>query len=305
MTTPVTTFQKLFASKKSVYYYAQKSLRIVWARKLLGGLVAAFVPNRAVAALAPQSVLSLGELQREGVTFTPWASLDKAQISGVLDFLASKPLFAPGDTESRQHPVLIGRPEASSFRKLHHTPEDIAQCKALVELANHPQLLAIASGYLGATPTIAAMQAWWTMGHASNTTELARDDMFHRDVDDLRFVKMFMYLTDVDANNGVHSFVPTSHRSTQLVNRAPITDAQVRHYFGDDGEKTFTGPAGTLFLEDTWGIHRQTPAVSGRRCIFSVIYSVSGLDPNSPPRPVALLPRGLDAYINRIYFTPS
>lgn len=300
-----TTAHKLFASKKSVYYYAQKSLRIVWARKLLGWLVAALVPARPLATLQAQAVENLRELRRDGVTFTPWASLSGAQIASALDFLASKPLFAPGDTEARQHPVLITQADASSFRKLHYTPEDMSQCKELVALANHPQLLAIASSYLGATPTIAAMQAWWTMGHASNAIELARDDMFHRDVDDLRFVKMFIYLTDVHSQNGVHSFVPKSHRSTELVKRAPITDEQVRRYFGDAGEKTFTGPAGTIFLEDTWGIHRQTPAVTGRRCIFSVIYTVSGLDPNSPPRPVAPLPPGLDAYINRIYFTPT
>ena len=300
-----TTVQKLFASKKSVYYYAQKSLRIVWVRRLLGWLVAALVPARPLASMQPQAAVSLRELRQDGVTFTPWASLGNAQIAYALDFLAGKPLFAPGDTESRQHPVLITQPEASSFRKLHHTAEDMSQCRELVDLANHPQLLAIAADYLGATPTIAAMQAWWTIGHASNAIELARDDMFHRDVDDLRFLKMFTYLTDVDANNGVHSFVPTSHRSTELVKRAPISNEQVRHYFGDDGEKTFTGPAGTIFLEDTWGIHRQTPAVSGRRCIYSVIYTVSGLDPNSPPRPVAPLPPGLDAYINRIYFTPT
>lgn len=300
-----TSVLKLFASKRSVYYYAQKSLRIVWARKLFGQLVALLVPARPMAALQPEVAPNLVQLRQDGVTFTPWASLTSAQISSALDFLASKPLFNPADMALRQNPVLITQPDASSFRKLHHTAEDVSQCKELVTLANHPQFLAIARDYLGATPTIAAMQVWWTMGHASNAIDLARDDMFHRDVDDLRFVKMFTYLTDVGQDNGVHSFVPRSHRSTELVKRAPITNEQVCRYFGDDGEKTFEGPAGTIFLEDTWGIHRQTPAVSGRRCIFSVIYSVSGLDPNSPPRPVAPLPPGLDAYINRIYYTPT
>ena len=300
-----TTVLNLFASKKSVYYYAQKSLRIVWARKLLGWLVAALVPARPLAALQAQAIENLRELRRDGVTLTPWASLTGTQIASALDFLASKPLFALGDTDAKQCPVLINQIEARSYRKLHHTPEDVSQCYELVTLANHPQFLAIAADYLGATPSIAAMQVWWTMGHASNAVDLARDDMFHRDVDDLRFVKMFTYLTDVDSQNGVHSFVPTSHRSTELVKRASITDEQVRRHFGDNGEKTFTGPAGTIFLEDTWGIHRQTPAVSGRRCIFSVIYTVSGLDPNSPPRPVASLPMGLDAYVNRIYYTPT
>ena len=156
-----TTVQKLFASKKSVYYYAQKSLRIVWARRLIGWLVAALVPARPLAALQAQAAENLRELRQNGVTFTPWASLTSAQIGSALDFLASKPLFAPGDTDERQHPVLITQVEASSFRKLHYTPEDVAQCKELVSLANHSQLLAMAADYLGATPTIAAMQTLW------------------------------------------------------------------------------------------------------------------------------------------------
>ena len=300
-----TSILKLFASKKSVYYYAQKSLRIVWARKLLGQLVAMLVPARPFAPLQPQAAENLVQLRQDGVAFTPWARLTDAQIGSALEFLATKPLYSPEDYSAHQHPVLISQPEAASFRKLHHTYEDVAACSELVTLANHPQLLAVVAAYLGATPTIASMQVWWTLGHASNAVEVARDDMFHRDVDDLKFIKIFMYLTDVGQENGVHSFVPTSHRSTWLVKRAPITDEQIRQHFGDDAERIFVGPAGTIFLEDTWGIHRQTPAVSGRRCIYSVIYTVSGLDPNSPPRPVAPLPPGLDAYINRIYFTPT
>lgn len=297
-----TSILKLFASKRSVYYYAQKSLRIVWARKLLGQLVALLVPARPLAPLQPQVAENLLQLKQQGVAFTPWARLTSTQLETALGFLASKPLYSPENYAARQHPVLISQPEAASFRKLHHTHEDVAQCTELATLANHPQILGVVAAYLGATPTIAGLQVWWTLGHASNATELARDDMFHRDVDDLRFIKLFMYLTDVGPENGVHSFVPTSHRSTELVRRAPITDEQVRLHFGADAERTFTGPAGTIFLEDTWGIHRQTPAVSGRRCMFSVMYTVSGLDPNSPPHPVAELPLGLDAYINRVFY---
>ena len=298
-----TSILKLFANKRSVYYYAQKSIRIVWARKLLGQIVALLVPARRLAALEPQAVESLRQLRQDGVAFTPWAGLTNVQIKSAVAFLATKPLFSPEDYASRRHPVLISQPEAASFRKLHHTHQDVAQCTELVTLANHPQLLAVVAAYLGATPTIAAMQVWWTLGHASNATELARDDMFHRDVDDLRFIKMFMYLTDVGQENGVHSFVPTSHRSNALVRRAPITSEQVCLHFGSNAERRYAGPAGTIFLEDTWGIHRQTPAVSGRRCIFSVMYTVSGLDPNSPPIPVAPLPPDLDAYVNRIFYT--
>ena len=123
-----TSILKLFASKKSVYYYAQKSLRIVWVRKLLGQLVALLVPARPMAPLQAHGVENLQQLRHDGVAFTQWAQLTRAQLALALEFLDDKPLYTIDDYEARQHPVLISQPEAARFGKLHHASKDVAQC---------------------------------------------------------------------------------------------------------------------------------------------------------------------------------
>lgn len=293
---------KLLSDRRAPYYYLQKAIRLLWLRRALGAAVAWCVPKRQLAPLSPQSLASLADLKRDGVAFLPWAQLPVQQISQLAEQLRGKPVYARADHATRRHPQYIAEPAALQHNKLYHDPRDVAQMPELVALANHPQLLAMVASYIGATPTIASMEAWWTIGHPNAAQQLAQDDMFHRDVDDLRFLKTFLYLTDVNLENGAHSFVKQSHRSDQFVRRAPISVEQVHAAFGAQAVMPFAAPAGTLFMEDTWGIHRQTPAVAGIRLVFSVIYSVSGLDPNSPPKPLLPLPPGLDAYINRVIF---
>lgn len=296
---------KIFSSKRAFYYYGQKSLRLVWLRRLLGAWVARLVPSRPLAGLQPPARLSLEQLTTDGVTFPLWAQLPHETIERLTTQLRSLPVYALGDLHIYRSPIDIKQPQAMAHSRLYHAAADVARIPELVGLANHPQVLALVASYLGAAPTIVNMQAWWSIGHADAMQHLSQDDMFHRDVDDLRFLKMFMYLTPVNQDNGAHGFVLQSHRSAQLARRGAISSEQIQRHFSLSSVKLFTGPPGTLFIEDTWGIHRQSPAVAGVRLAFAVIYNVSGLDPNSPPVPVAALPAGLDPYINRIFFTST
>jgi hypothetical protein len=120
---------------------------------------------------------------------------------------------------------------------------------------------------------------------------------FHRDIDDLRFVKLFCYLTDVDEESGPHVYLPGSHRANKLTATGRYQEEEVYQAFGEP--RRFTGPAGLTFLENTYGFHRGLPVKSKPRLIFQVLYS---LRPNGygPKRPIGS--RGThDRYINRVY----
>ncbi|MFM9879542.1 MAG: hypothetical protein ACKVOO_03920 [Burkholderiaceae bacterium] len=301
----MSSLAKIFSSKRALYYYVQKGIRLVWLRRALGAALAALVPRRKLVPLDAKAQQSLAELVRDGVTFPPWAKLPGSTIAHLVAHLRALPVYALADLRTRSVPLYVQQPEAMAHSRLYHAPADVACIPELVGLANHPQVLALVARYMGATPTIVSMQAWWSIGHADAALHLAQDDMFHRDVDDLRFLKMFMYLTDVGMDNGVHSFVMQSHQSMQLVRRGPISEMQIHQHFAPAAVASYTGEAGTLFIEDTWGIHRQSPATAGLRLAFAVIYNLSGLDPNSPPSPVAPLPQGLDPYINRVVFSAA
>ncbi len=69
-------------------------------------------------------------------------------------------------------------------------------------------------------------------------------------------------------------------------------------------DRHFTGPAGSCFLENTFGMHRGLPPQGRPRLIFQVTYCLMGL-PYAPAKPVAPLPPGFDPFINRFYFKES
>lgn len=170
-------------------------------------------------------------------------------------------------------------------------------------LANHPAVLSAVADFLGCKPTIAYMAAWWSMV-ADGTAQEA--EHFHRDYDDYKFVKLFVYLSDVDLQSGPHIFIRGSHVSTNLMARRRFDDDLVAANFPDqDDHLTLIGPAGTMFLETTFGLHRGFPPVAQNRLIFQVLYTLHPYygGPSQPVLAAGDAPgiEGLDPYINRIY----
>lgn len=178
-----------------------------------------------------------------------------------------------------------------------HT-EHILECPDVLAVANHPRLLAAAARYLGCKPTISNLSIWWSLP-ADGTAQEAEN--FHRDVDDWRFVKLFVYLSDVGPGGGPHCFVRGSHRSWRFVRKRRIDDAEVSAVFAADDMLQIQGKAGDAFLEDTFGLHKGQPPRSDRRLLFQVEYSVNPIAVYDY-HPAALSPQAaLDPYINRLF----
>jgi len=200
------------------------------------------------------------------------------------------------------------RPELGEFRAPNAAPPEthvanfrdtlLVDAPHALELANDPAVLAAVGTMLGCKPTIALLSAWWSMPTA-NGAEHA--ELFHRDIDDYRFIKLFIYLTEVSEDSGPHGFVKGSHgveRHTVAGSRIP--DAEVMESFGAENVMRFTGGPGTRFLENTYGVHRGFPPKSKPRLIFQVLYTQRPVI-YSPERPLAEAREGLDPFTNRLY----
>jgi hypothetical protein len=151
------------------------------------------------------------------------------------------------------------------------------------------------------------MAAWWSLkGHAQGE----HAELFHRDVDDWRFLKLFVYLTDVDDEAGPHAFVPGSQSAPKLLRIGRYADDQVIESFGPGAIQYYRGPRGTAFLENTFGLHKGLPPRTRNRLMFQVVYSLSEL-PYGPIRSfdaTRLAPGELatclkDPYVNRVYLS--
>jgi hypothetical protein len=147
----------------------------------------------------------------------------------------------------------------------------------LDQLANDPLLQEIARHYLAATPVITGVRVWWVFA----TPEAAYDNsittsFFHYDKDDYSALRVFFYLSPVDAGSGPHVVARGSHLKkplSQLVALGERTDAQLVAYYGEQSMHTVCGPAGSGFAEDPFCFHKATRPISGDRLMLEVKYA--------------------------------
>jgi hypothetical protein len=200
--------------------------------------------------------------------------------------------IAPGDAPPQTHVAFFSN-------------ETVVRAPHVLEIANNPKVLSIVSGFLGAKPTISLLTAWWSMPTKDGKAEQA--EQFHRDVDDIRFVKLFCYLTDVDEASGPHMFVPGSQSIDRLTTIRRYEDREIADAFGENNLSMFTGKAGTAFLENTYGFHRGVPPTKKPRLLFQVLYSLRN-SIYGPDKPVGRIgadgiPADIDPFINRVYLS--
>lgn len=152
---------------------------------------------------------------------------------------------------------------------------DIPEAAALPfaqDIAFHDDLLALAAAYFGSTPFVDSIQAWWSLSGNEMPEEA---ENFHRDNDGIKFLKFFIYLTDVGEKSGPHKFVKASHCEPVLLDRRRLSDEEVTAAFGAERILTMTGRAGDAFIEDTFGVHKGQLPISGRRLLLQVRYSLT------------------------------
>jgi hypothetical protein len=151
---------------------------------------------------------------------------------------------------------------------------DILTSGAAQRLVADASLLQIAHRYLGATPIQDLVTMWWSTSLGGDHSRAAQQ--FHFDLDRVRFLKVFILLTDVGDDNGPHVYVRGSHRDLPPAFRRDgrYPDAAVFERFGERVMK-IGGPRGTIFLADTRGLHKGQVLNAGHRLIFQLEYAVS------------------------------
>jgi hypothetical protein len=210
----------------------------------------------------------LSELRSSGIVVLP-EILSQAEIQEMAAFLVTRPNLV------QEGPVYA------------NTAEDIARAPHALRLATHPRILNIVGGLLGTTPVIADLCAWRT---EPSPTDDYGAHIFHRDRDDFRACKLFLYLSDVEADDGPHVFVRGTHdpeATKSLLERRQLGAELFDSLFKGDGRaiasmipKIFgdavtqvTGSAGKCFLESTYGFHRGRSVKRRPRLLFQVLYA--------------------------------
>jgi hypothetical protein len=156
-----------------------------------------------------------------------------------------------------------------------------AGCDAIRRIRDDITIQRIAARYLEARPRLVGVDLWWTFPvDASDEDRRRHAHLFHRDVDDFRFLKFFFYLTDVGDADGPHVVVTGSHLrplDAKLAGRLSLrrlTDEEVDERFGAETVKTILGVAGDGFAEDTFGVHKGMTPVANARLILQLQFAL-------------------------------
>lgn len=138
------------------------------------------------------------------------------------------------------------------------------------------EILPIINSYYKILTKIQTADIWITF---NSNRKLSRTNAqkWHRDRDDLKVIKVFLYLCDIDSSNGATEYIPDSNRGKKLSNLAKFSYGNIdsRDVYPDqdlidkkvlkDDIITLSGKAGTIFFVETTGLHRGGFAMSGER----------------------------------------
>ncbi len=166
-------------------------------------------------------------------------------------------------------------------------------------IANNPLILNTVTRYFGCLPTIQYMMCRWTYSF-DNDKNPVRSQLFHHDYHGLKFLKLFIYLTDVKNINEAHVFVKGSHdikknenyikqyRQTKGYNQEVINDwykkkkkrgehelqdNTIHEIFPKCNIDNVLGNKGYCFIEDTNGMHKGN-VPNEDRLFFSITYTI-------------------------------
>jgi hypothetical protein len=213
-----------------------------------------------------------------------------------------------------EHQIVYGE-DARAAPKTYYTSEFanpdlcILEFPEVVKLVANRFVMRLVHRHLGALPRLSGM------GLAISQSE--KDDNvpsgdWHLDKGPLSWLKMFIYLNDVDSESGPHGFVRGSQNDAfvnaalqesplgrpqharTLISTQRWSDAEVRAVF-PDRETYHIGRKGTAFLEDTRGFHKATRPTKGIRKMLTIEWSLDPSPLGVPKRRI-----GFDDFSNSI-----
>jgi hypothetical protein len=150
-----------------------------------------------------------------------------------------------------------------------------------VRFAVQPAVLNLANAYMGMYTRLNLVQVWHNLpsrGPARNA------QLWHRDRDDRRMFKLFIYFTDVGLGEGPLVYAPGTHKDG-TVQQDPETfgeegttarrsnDEQMHAVVPREKWITATGPKGTCILVDTWGYHKGGYVQQNDRLLYTCMFT--------------------------------
>lgn len=221
----------------------------------------------------------------EQESYSAGIDLPQSVLQEILDFVYTKPCL--GDRNPNFSFIYSDRKqvESSLGKKFVCASYKVSDCPAIDRLINDPALLELATKFLRAKPVCIGTDLLWSFPNSKTLEQqLNMAQVFHYDLDDYRSIKLFFYLTDVDASSGAHVCIRGSHRGKTILHQllgqrcASIPDERLVQTYGVDNVISLCGKAGFGFVEDPCCFHKGAPPATKERLLLQIQYAVNKYD---------------------------
>ena len=145
-------------------------------------------------------------------------------------------------------------------------------------------ILRVAQDYLCCEPIMDIVGMWWSVAAAKRTSEAERHtlaQLYHFDMNRIKWLKVLFYLTDVDKDGGPHCFIKGTHKAGSqpedvLKNGYQrVTDEELARHYQTEDMIEITGRRGTVVIADTRGFHKGKTPISRDRLVFQLNFCSS------------------------------
>jgi hypothetical protein len=197
---------------------------------------------------------------------------------GILDKLQRFAMNTPTSIRNIKEPILFD-PENIISEIYRFDVQDLVNNPDIQELIMDPVLINIAREYLDCEPIFDFPAMWWSAGFKEEASSDAAQ-LYHFDMDRIKWLKVFIYLNEVNHENGPHCFISGSHKignkpdSILARGYVRVTDEELRKFYPEVNFKELPGKAGSVFVGDTMCWHKGKPLRIGKnRLMLEFEYS--------------------------------
>jgi hypothetical protein len=205
--------------------------------------------------VASESAELSAQLERDGIILLPRLLSDE-QLSGMQRAFAAR-------LERLRWNNFDGYEKTEPYR---HMIEDVLLLdQGFLDLAIHPLVKAIVRNYLGDKVELTEARGWKSLPTSRDFHGWHGDAWYDQEanIEIPKELKLGFYLTDV--RSGAFNYIRGSHRKQHP---RPVPNVELKNV-GASEVVEMMGPAGTAFMFDTSGIHRQgVPMLETRQAIF-------------------------------------
>ncbi|MGH7415040.1 MAG: phytanoyl-CoA dioxygenase family protein, partial [Candidatus Rokuibacteriota bacterium] len=231
-----------------------------------------------LSALPSREIMRAADIMRERGHFVLPQRVPSETCDRLLEFALTQPaLVYTRHNHAWKRVVTVYEPTRPLAAHYQFDRKNVIDHPDVQALMADPVLVELAQAYLEVEPVADFIKMWWYT--ASSQPEPSQ--LYHCDMSRIKWVRFFIYLTDVGVGNGPHCFVIGTHRTGAIPSRflargyAHISDEDVVRHYGAQEIVELIGPRGTIIAEDTRGLHKGQQVHVGHRLMLQIQFSNS------------------------------